>query len=156
MALKVFYNNLEATEYQKNSYQIRHLILSCGWSSPYSQIMEGSTSNSKNVPKKRTSLVRIMGFRQYKVCLQCEPKSLQPACTKLSNFVPILDMSIVTTPTFIISDMQNICQKNKFTNLYGIVAKNLEFIWLEYSRNKFSIDEAEEINCKTLSQWLHP
>ena len=27
--------------------------------------MEGSTGNSKNVPKKSTSLGRIMGFRQY-------------------------------------------------------------------------------------------
>ena len=45
----------------------------------HSEIMVGSTGNSKNVPKK-------------------------PACTKLSNFVPILDRSIVTTPIFIISE----------------------------------------------------
>ena len=69
------------------------------------QIMEGSTGNSKNVQRKNTSLGRIMGFPQYTVCPQCEPKSLQPDCTKFSNFVPILDTSIVTTPTFIISDI---------------------------------------------------
>ena len=58
--------------------------------------MEGRTGNSKNVPKKNTSLSRMMGFRQYTVCPQCEPKSLQPAYTKFST--------IVTIPTFIISD----------------------------------------------------
>ena len=67
------------------------------------QIMDGSTGNSKNVPKKSISFGRIMGFRQYTVGPRCEPKSLQPACTKFSNFVPILDMSIVTTRTFITS-----------------------------------------------------
>ena len=34
----------------------------------------------------------------------CEPKSLQPVCIKFSSFMPILDMSIVTTCTFITSD----------------------------------------------------
>ena len=34
-----------------------------------------------------------MGCRQYTLRLRCEPKSLQPACTKFSNFVPILDTS---------------------------------------------------------------
>ena len=62
--------------------------------------MEGSTGNSKNAPKKSTRLGRMMGFQQYMVRPQCEPKSLQPAST---NFVPKLDTSIVTTPTFIIS-----------------------------------------------------
>ena len=56
-----------------------------------SQIMKGSTGNSKNVPKKSISLGRIMGFWQYTVR------------KKFSNFMPILDMSIVTTSTFIIS-----------------------------------------------------
>ena len=69
-----------------------------------SEVMEGSTGNSKNVPKKSTRLGRMMGFRQYTLRLRYEPKSLQPACTKFSNFVKILDTSIVTTPTFIISD----------------------------------------------------
>ena len=31
------------------------------------QIMEGSTGNSKHVPKKKTRLGRMMGFRQYTV-----------------------------------------------------------------------------------------
>ena len=65
------------------------------------QIMEESTGNSKNAPKKSASLGRIMGFLQYKVRPRYEPKSLEPACTKLSNFVPILDTSIVTTPTYL-------------------------------------------------------
>ena len=65
--------------------------------------MEESSGNFKNVPKKNTSLGRIMGFRQYTVHPRCKPKSLQPACTKFSNFVPIPNRSIVTTPTFIIS-----------------------------------------------------
>ena len=65
--------------------------------------MEGSTGNSKNFPKKSTRLGRMMGFRQYMLQLWCEPKSLQPACTKFSNFVPILDTSTFTTPSFISS-----------------------------------------------------
>ena len=86
----------------KTSFGIRDLSNDRGRTK--SQIMEGSTVNSKNVPKKSTSLgCRIMGFRQYTVRLRCEPKSLQPACIKFSNFMPILDMSIVTTHTFIIS-----------------------------------------------------
>ena len=67
------------------------------------QVMEGSTGNSKNVPKKSTRLGRMIGFRQYTLRLRCEPKSLQPACTKFSNFVPILDTSTFTTPSFISS-----------------------------------------------------
>ena len=43
-----------------------------------SQIMEGSTGNSKNVPKKSTSLGRLMGFWQYSVRPLCKPWSLQP------------------------------------------------------------------------------
>ena len=57
----------------------------------------------KMIQKKSTSLGRIMGFRQYTLRLRCELKSLQPACIKFSNFMPILDKSVVTTPTFIIS-----------------------------------------------------
>jgi hypothetical protein len=62
--------------------------------------MEGSTGNSKNVPKKSTSLGRIMGFLVHP---RWEPKSLQPDCIKFSNFMPILNTSIVIAPTFIIS-----------------------------------------------------
>ena len=65
--------------------------------------MEESTGISKNVPKKSTRLGRMMGFRQYTVSPWCEPKSLHPACTKFSDFVPILDTSIVTIPKFTIS-----------------------------------------------------
>ena len=66
------------------------------------QIMEGSTGNFRIVLKKSTSLGRIIGFWQYTVRSQCEPKSLQPACTKFSN------TSIVTAPTFIISESTTI------------------------------------------------
>ena len=66
--------------------------------------MEGSTGNAKNVPKKRTRLGRVMDFWQCTVRPQGEPKSLQPACTKFSNFVLILDTSTFTTPSFISSD----------------------------------------------------
>ena len=76
----------------------------CTWSLPHAQIIEWSTGNSKKVPKKSTSLGRMMGFRQYTVRPRCEPWSLQPACIKFSSFMPILDMSIVTTPIFIISE----------------------------------------------------
>ena len=75
----------------------------CSNMSTSAQVMEGSTGNSKNVPKKSTRLGRMMGFRQYTLRLRCEPKSLQPACTKFSNFVPILDTSTFTTPSFISS-----------------------------------------------------
>ena len=71
----------------------------------FSQVMKGSTGNSENVPKKKTRLGRMMGFRQYTLWLRCEPKSLQPACTKFSNFVPILDTSTFTTPSFISSGL---------------------------------------------------
>ena len=67
--------------------------------------MEGSTGNSKNVPKKSTRLGRMMGFQQYTFRLQCKPKSLKPACTKFSNFVPILGTSTLTTPSFISSEV---------------------------------------------------
>ena len=76
------------------------------------QVMEGSTGNSKNVPKKSTRLGRMMGFWQYTLRLRCEPKSLQPACTKFSNFVPILDTSTFTTPSLITSGypiVQSLC-----------------------------------------------
>ena len=66
------------------------------------QIMEGSTGNSKNVPKKSTSLGRIKGFLQY-TAANLNP--LQPACIKFSNFMSILDTSIVITPTLIISGL---------------------------------------------------
>ena len=78
------------------------------------QVMEGSTGNSKNVPKKSTRLGRMMGIRQYNLRLWCEPKSLQPACTKFSNFVPILDTSTFTTPSFI-SSVVNSLLSQKFS-----------------------------------------
>ena len=79
-------------------------------------MMEGSTSNSRNVPKKSTRLGRMLGFRQYTVRPRCEPKSLQLACTKFSNFVPILNTSIVPTPTFIISVLDmNLVDSNIFS-----------------------------------------
>ena len=91
--------------YYFNMFFVRLTILS--------RIMEGSTENSKNVPKKSTSLGRIMGFRQYTVRLRWERKSLQLACIKFSNFMPILDTSIVTTSTFITSgwgkDFRQMC-----------------------------------------------
>ena len=63
--------------------------------------MEGSTGNSKNVPKKEYVPVwaELWAFGS----TRCEPKSLQPACIKFSNFMPILGTLIVTTPTFITS-----------------------------------------------------
>ena len=75
--------NIRTLKVRKSTYSSRLAT--------FSQIMEGSTSNSKNVAKKSTSLGRMMGFRHYTVRPRCEPKSLQPACTKFSNFVPILD-----------------------------------------------------------------
>ena len=75
-----------------------------------SQVMEGITGNSKNVPKKSTRLGRMMDFRQYTLRLRCEPKSLQPPCTKFSNFVPILDTSTFTNPSFISSGFKKIRQ----------------------------------------------
>ena len=63
--------------------------------------------NTTFLPKDAcTSLSRIMVFCQYMVCQPCEPWSLQPACIKFSNFMPILDTSIVTTRTFITSGPQ--------------------------------------------------
>ena len=65
-------------------------------------LLEGSIGNCKNIPKKSTNLGRIMGFWQYMVCPWCEPWSLQPACIKFSNFMPILDAAMVKTPSLII------------------------------------------------------
>ena len=81
--------------------------------------MEGLTGNSKNVPKKSTRL----GFWQDTLQLRYKPKSLQPACTKFSNFVSILDMSIVTTPTFIISALQP--AYIKFSNFMPILGTSV-------------------------------
>ena len=64
------------------------------------QIMEGSTGNSKNVSKKEYQFGQNKGLSAVH---GCEPKSLQPACIKFSNFMLILDTSIVTTRTFITS-----------------------------------------------------
>ena len=65
----------------KTSY-LYSKLLPCVYFSFKAQIMKGSIGNSKNVPKKSTSVERIIGIWQYMVCPRCEPKSLQPVCTK--------------------------------------------------------------------------
>ena len=81
--------------------------------------MEGSTGN---VPNKSANLGRMMDFWQYTVHLW--PTLIPAACLiKFSNFMPIIDTSIVTIPTFIISE--------EITNYNSISMAN--FVWLVLS-----------------------
>ena len=71
-----------------------------------------------------------MGFWQHMVCPQCESKSLQHACIKFSNFMPIHNMSIVTTPTFIISGL----------SMNGIIdADKIEIMLITFEHTKCSL-----------------